>query len=177
MTSSPDASETGNGFPIRGGFLITLGSHMGSVFLMLLRYQLSFLIGMTTVLALFLAVMALQKGTDVAWSILPGTLATLWPIILIGLFFPHLLSIGNILRMPKEAREVRFTITEQEITTEDAAANRLVLQWKQLKKVKRWKNHLYLEFRTRGLRMLPAGAFDADDFERLTAYARSLLRK
>lgn len=177
MTSSPVEPTVANGFPIEGGFCITLGSQMGSIMRILLRYQLFMVLIMTAFYIVLIGYIAVMYGRETALFNMPIGLQTLAPILLIALFFPHLITIGNILRMPKEARDVRFTITEKEITTEDAAGNRLVLQWNQLKKVKRWKNHLYLEFRTRGMRMLPAIAFTPDDFERLTAYARSLLQR
>lgn len=177
MTSSPAEPVAQDGFLIEGRFCITLGSQIGSIMRLLLRYQLFLLLVMTAFYIVLIGYIAVMHGREAAFYNIPIGLRTLAPILLIALFFPHLVNIGLILRMPKEAREVHFTITEKEIVTEDAAGSRLVLQWNQLKKVRRWKNHLYLEFRTRGIRMLPARAFAPEDFERLTAYAKSLLTR
>ena len=177
MTDTPAVPATESGFPIRGSYCITLTSHMMAGFLMLTRYQLFFLTIMVVVATGFVSVMVYLHGGQFGWNVATQLPFHIWPIVLAGLFFPHLVSALSILRMPLDARTVTFTISEQEIITEDAAQNRLVLQWAQLKKVRLWKNYLYLEFRTRGLRMLPARAFNADDFARLTAFALSRLPK
>lgn len=160
--------------PARGALRMSFRDHLAASFWMSVRYQIFVTVGCFVLWLAFVAGVAVADGLAQARAFSVEFLQALMIFLPIALFGPQLIGILRFLRLPADAREVTYEVTAHTITTRDKAGNAIIVQWDQLKRATLWPGFLFLGFRTRNFRMLAKKAFSAEDFARITAYARAM---